>query len=221
MCNCYLRANFVAQDDAMAIKTETRRIIRPRLIISTRVYLCMITHTLYNLKRTYRFYNGQRTRFPFGPLSDPFADWIWLDTCFFFRLRGRVGAFLEIRDTRSLLKFTDRYIAIVYPASRRCIPREFSGSALPVSSLHWSLASSRLSLTHPFNPLLRSACFSLSLSLPSALPPFASIFLFPLSSLFFLLVPRYAHTLAVTSRRQHVGEFKHLLLLHFWIVFDL
>lgn len=89
--------------------------------------------------------------------------------------------------------------------SSSCILREFSGSALPVSPLHWSLVSSRPTLT--LAPLLS---WSSSIS---------TLFLF-----FFFLgtlsLSPYAHTLDVTSRRQHVGEFKHLPLLRFWIVFD-
>lgn len=186
-----------------------------------RVSLYMITHTwntmLYNLKRIYRFYNGQRTRFPFSPLSDLFAVWIWLDMCSFFSIEGEDGGIFSNKGYPLLLNSTD--------IPRSCIPRR-AGVSRGNSQVLLSRSRRCIDPWHPLAPrppfqpsfALR---FSLSLSFPSALSPFATIFLFPLSSLFFLLVPRYAHTLVVTSRRQHVGEFKHLPLLHFWIVFDL
>lgn len=73
-------------------------------------------------------------------------------------------------------------------------------------------------LAHPSVQPSLALCLlllSLSLSFPPALPPFAAVFLFPPQPSSFFLVPRYAHTLAVTSHGQHVGEFKHLPLLHF------
>lgn len=63
-------------------------------------------------------------------------------------------------------------------------------------------------LAHPsFQPSL--APLFAPLSFPPS-HPFALRRGLPISPSLFFLVPRYAHTLAVTSRGQHVGEFKHL-----------
>lgn len=136
-------------------------------------------------------------------------DW----TCF-FRLEGG----------RSILRY--KKISILFK-STISTPRSCIVSRVDVSRRNSQVLSSRsrrcIDPWHPLTPrsptLPTLSCLLLSLSCPPILPPFAAVFSSRPSSSF--LVPRYAHTLAVTSRGQHVGEFKHLPLLRFWIVFDL
>lgn len=112
-------------------------------------------------------------------------------TCF-LRFGGGRGI-LKHKRTSVLFKSTigTPRSRVSCPASRRCIPQEFSGSVLPVSPLHWSLASSRPSLTHPSNPLLLA-----SLSFPPSHPSSLRRGIF-IPSLFFLLG---------TSLRPHAGR---------------
>lgn len=100
-----------------------------------------------------------------------------------------------------LCKYTISSTAIVYRVPRRA----------DVSRGNSQVLSSRSRrCIDPWHPLAPRSPILPTLSRPLAtLPPFAAVFLLPPRPSSSFLVPRYAHTLAVTSRGQHVGEFKH------------
>lgn len=173
--------------------------------------------------RTYRFYNGQRARVMFLQFSDNPCRRIistGLDTrvsSIAGEEEGRWGARGKARGRGRPRVIRATFVKsaigtlrsrIARPCIAASILREFSDSVLPVSPLHWSLASS---LVHPFSLSAHPSPNPLSCSFISFSLLLTVVFLhFHPSSSFLLPPARDAHTPGMTSRGQHVGELKHL-----------